>query len=209
MLEASTKLGPYEIVASLGAGGMGEVYRDRDTRLGREVAVKVLPEPFATNPDRQGRFEREARAVAALSHPNILALYDYGTQGAVTYAVMELLEGETLRARLTKGPLPWREAVEIGAAVARPGKVRRRAREKDERRRAEMRHPARQKDPCRGRVEVGRIHQQAVRPDGADEVLYPQSPSDATTALPLAEPQQGLRPVRREWPLAGCLGRVG
>jgi serine/threonine protein kinase len=118
MLEASTRLGPYEIVASLGAGGMGEVYRARDTRIGREVAVKVLPEPFATNPDRQGRFEREARAVAALSHPNILALYDYGTQGGVTYAVMELLEGETLRSRLAKGRLPWREAVEVGAAIA-------------------------------------------------------------------------------------------
>jgi serine/threonine-protein kinase len=118
MLAASTQLGPYEIVAPLGAGGMGEVYRARDTRLGREVAVKVLPEAFAGSPDRQARFEREARAVAALSHPNILAIHDYGTQGGVTYAVMELLEGETLRSRLTKGPLPWREAVEIGAAVA-------------------------------------------------------------------------------------------
>jgi serine/threonine-protein kinase len=118
MLEVSTRLGPYEIVAPLGAGGMGEVYRARDTRLGREVAIKVLPEPFATNPDRQGRFEREARAVAALSHPNILAIHDYGSQGGVTYAVMELLEGETLRTRLSKGPLPWREAVEMGAAIA-------------------------------------------------------------------------------------------
>src|SRR5262249_24799383 len=118
MLEVSTRLGPYEIVAPLGAGGMGEVYRARDTRLGREVAIKGLPEPFATNPDRQGRFEREARAVAALSHPNILAIHDYGTQGNVTYAVMELLEGETLRTRLAKGPLPWREAVEFGAATA-------------------------------------------------------------------------------------------
>src|SRR5262249_20367886 len=118
MLEVSTRLGPYEIVAPLGAGGMGEGYRARDTRLGREVAIKVLPEPFATNPDRQGRFEREARAVAALSHPNILAIHDYGTQGGVTYAVMELLVGETLRGRLKKGPLPWREAVEIGAAIA-------------------------------------------------------------------------------------------
>src|SRR6266851_1607635 len=118
MLAASTRLGPYEIVAPLGAGGMGEVYRARDTRLGREVAVKVLPESLAGNPDRQARFEREARAVAALSHPNILAIHDYGTQGAVTYAVMELLEGETLRGRLAKGPLPWREAVEVGAAIA-------------------------------------------------------------------------------------------
>src|SRR2546426_7831327 len=97
MLVESTRLGPYEILAPLGAGGMGEVYRARDTRLGREVAVKVLPEPVAGNPDRQARFEREARAVAALSHPNILAIHDYGTQGSITYAVMELLEGETLR----------------------------------------------------------------------------------------------------------------
>src|SRR5713226_8174556 len=118
MLAASTRLGPYEILAPLGAGGMGEVYRARDTRLGREVAVKVLPESLAGNPDRQARFEREARAVAALSHPNILAIHDYGTQGAVTYAVMELLEGETLRDRLVRGPLPWREAVEVGAAIA-------------------------------------------------------------------------------------------
>jgi serine/threonine-protein kinase len=118
MLEASTRLGPYEIVAPLGAGGMGEVYRARDTRLGREVAIKVLPEAFASSPDRQARFEREARAVAALSHPNILAIHDYGTQDGVTFAVMELLEGETLRSRSAKGPLPWREAVEIGAAIA-------------------------------------------------------------------------------------------
>ncbi len=118
MLATSTRLGPYEIVAPLGAGGMGEVYRARDTRLGREVAVKVLPESLASNTDRQARFGREARAVAALSHPNILAIHDYGTHGAVVYAVMELLEGETLRERLVKGPLPWREAVEMGAAIA-------------------------------------------------------------------------------------------
>ncbi len=118
MLVVSSRLGPYEIVAPLGAGGMGEVYRARDTRLGRDVAVKVLPEPFAHDPVRRARFEREARAVAALSHPNILAIHDYGTEGAVTYAVMELLEGETLRDRLVKGPLSWREAVEVGAAIA-------------------------------------------------------------------------------------------
>jgi serine/threonine protein kinase/TolB-like protein/Tfp pilus assembly protein PilF len=111
-------LGPYQLLGQIGEGGMGEVYRARDTRLGREVAVKVLPEAFANDPDRQARFEREARAVAALSHPNILAIHDYGTQGAVTHAVMELLEGETLRDRLTHGPLPWKEAVEIGAAIA-------------------------------------------------------------------------------------------
>src|SRR6267154_613616 len=118
MLAVSTRLGPYEILAPLGAGGMGEVYRARDTRLGREVAVKVLPELFANAPNRRARFEREAQAVAALSHPNILAIHDYGTDGAVTYAVMELLEGETLRSRVAQGPLAWRKAVEIGVAVA-------------------------------------------------------------------------------------------
>ncbi|MFL5245350.1 MAG: protein kinase domain-containing protein [Gemmataceae bacterium] len=118
MLTASSRLGPYEVIAPLGAGGMGEVYRARDTRLGRDVAIKVLPELYAGNPDRQARFEREAKAVAALSHPNILAIHDYGTDGNVTYAVMELLEGQTLRGRLAKGTVPWREAVEIGAAIA-------------------------------------------------------------------------------------------
>src|SRR5205807_3215151 len=103
VLVVSSRLGPYAIVAPLGAGGMGEVYRARDTRLEREVAIKVLPEPFAHDPHRLARFEREAKAVAALSHPNILAIHDYGTDGAVTYAVMELLEGETLRGRLSRG----------------------------------------------------------------------------------------------------------
>src|SRR5260370_42054967 len=112
MLAASARLGHYEIVAPLGAGGMGEVYRARDTRLGREVAVKVLPESLAGNPDRQARVEREARAVAQLSHPNILPIHDYGTHGAVVYAVMELLEGETPRDRLANGPLPWPEGPE-------------------------------------------------------------------------------------------------
>src|SRR5258708_17515898 len=96
---------------------MGEVSGAADARLGREVAVKVLPEPFANKPDCLARFEREARAVAALSHPNILAILDYGTHEATIYAVMELLEGETLRGRLTKGPIPWREAIQIGAAI--------------------------------------------------------------------------------------------
>src|SRR6266567_3817119 len=104
VLEASSRLGPYEIVGPLGAGGMGEVYRARDTRLGREVAVKVLAERFAGDVELLRRFEREAQAVAALSHPNILAIHDYGTQGSSTYAVMELLEGQTLRERLNKAP---------------------------------------------------------------------------------------------------------
>src|SRR5690349_5066204 len=105
-LAAGQRLGPYEILSPLGAGGMGEVYKARDTRLDRTVAIKVLPELFADDPDRAARFEREARAVAALSHPNILAIHDFGTTATaggrpgLSYAVMELLEGETLRERL-------------------------------------------------------------------------------------------------------------
>ena len=118
-LAAGTKLGPYEIVAPLGAGGMGEVYRARDTRLEREVAVKVLPEAFAKDTDRLTRFEREAKAVAALNHPTILAIYDYGREGAVAYAVTELLEGASLKDRMASGPVPAREAVGIAAQVAR------------------------------------------------------------------------------------------
>jgi serine/threonine-protein kinase len=97
---------------------MGVVYRARDTRLDREVALKVLPEAYANDPQRRARFEREAKAVAALSHPNILAIHDYGTHGDVTYAVMELLEGETLRSRLSGASLPWRQTIELGTAVA-------------------------------------------------------------------------------------------
>ena len=117
-LPAGTRLGPYEILTPLGAGGMGEVYRARDSRLDRHVAVKVLPEHLADDPASLSRFEREAKAVAAISHPNILAIHDFGTEGGVTFAVMELLEGENLRGRLAGEPLPWREAVEIGIAVA-------------------------------------------------------------------------------------------
>src|SRR5262245_54983164 len=117
-LAAGEKLGPYEIVAPLGAGGMGEVYRAKDTRLDRDVAVKVLPEHLANNPAALTRFEREAKAVAALAHPNILVLHDVGEHNGIHYAVTELLEGETLRDRLGRGPLAWRKAVELGAAVA-------------------------------------------------------------------------------------------
>ena len=106
MLATGTRLGPYEILAPLGAGGMGEVYRARDTKLGRDVAIKVLPADLADNPEALSRFEREAQAVAQLSHPNILAIHDFGRQGETAYAVMELLEGETLRARLEHGALP-------------------------------------------------------------------------------------------------------
>ena len=123
-LSADTRLGPYAILDPLGAGGMGEVYRARDTRLGREVAVKVLPERFADSPEALARFEREARAVAALSHPNILSLFDFGQADGTAYAVTELLKGETLRERLAHERLSDRKAVDIGD-VDRRGAVRR------------------------------------------------------------------------------------
>jgi eukaryotic-like serine/threonine-protein kinase len=111
-------LGPYEIVAQIGAGGMGEVYRARDTRLGRDVAIKVLPAEFAADPERLRRFEQEARAVAALDHPNILAIHDVGTHEGAPYLVTELLEGESLRDRLQAGPVPPRKAVELAVQIA-------------------------------------------------------------------------------------------
>jgi eukaryotic-like serine/threonine-protein kinase len=117
-LSPGTRLGPYEILAVLGAGGMGEAYRARDPRLGRDVAIKVLPQHLSTDPNALSRFEREVRAVAALSHPNILAIFDVGSADGVSYAVTELLEGETLRARLKQGALPWPMASEIGSAIA-------------------------------------------------------------------------------------------
>lgn len=117
-LDTGTRLGAYEIVESIGAGGMGEVYRARDDRLRRDVAVKVLPEHLAADAEYLARFEREAQAVAQLSHPNILAIHDFGRDHGVTYAVTELLEGTTLRRRLDTARLPWREAVAIGVAVA-------------------------------------------------------------------------------------------
>ena len=117
-LASGTRLGPYEIVSPLGAGGMGEVYRAKDPRLGRDVAIKVLPERRAKDPDALARFEREARAVAALSHPNILAIHDLGVDRDVFFVVTELLEGETLRSRVAGSALPWRKAAEIGLAIA-------------------------------------------------------------------------------------------
>ncbi len=118
-LTPGTKLGPYEILAAIGAGGMGEVYRARDGKLDRGVAIKVLPEAFAQDADRLARFEREAKAVAALSHPNILAIHDFGNEAGIVYAVTELLEGETLRDQLGRGRLPARKAIEYGIEVAR------------------------------------------------------------------------------------------
>ena len=118
-IPAGTRLGPYEIVALLGAGGMGEVYRARDSRLQRDVAIKVLPSATAADPDSLARFRREALAVAALAHPNLLALYDVGSQGDIAFAVTELLEGATLRERLAGGALAREEVLEIARQLAR------------------------------------------------------------------------------------------
>jgi len=118
-LTPGERLGPYTIVAPLGAGGMGEVYRARDARLNRDVAIKVVPPAVAGNAEALARFERESHAIAALSHPNILTIFDVGHSDGHPYAVMELLQGETLRARLESGPLPVRKAVDIAAQIAR------------------------------------------------------------------------------------------
>src|SRR3974377_1335018 len=111
-LAPGTTLGQYEIRSPLGEGGMGEVYRAHDQRLGRDVAIKVLPEYLTSDPDRLRRFEQEARATAALSHPNILAVFEMDTHGDVSYLVEELLEGETLRERLRRSPIALRKAIE-------------------------------------------------------------------------------------------------
>jgi hypothetical protein len=118
-LTPGSRLGAYEIIGTLGAGGMGEVYRARDAKLNRDVAIKVLPEGLARDPAALSRFEREAQAVAALSHPNILAIYDFGSAQGVTYAVTELLEGDTLRARLADGALTTRKAIDFGVHIVR------------------------------------------------------------------------------------------
>src|ERR1700737_3149548 len=118
-LSAGSRLGPYEILAPIGAGGMGEVWKARDEKLDRDVAVKVLPQSVAADPDTLARFEREAKAVAALSHPNILAIHDFGNQDGVAYAVMELLEGATLRGKLDAGPITQKQAVDYALQVAK------------------------------------------------------------------------------------------
>ena len=118
-LSPRTILDQYEILSPLGAGGMGEVYRARDSRLNREVAIKVLHDFSSSDPDRLRRFEQEARAAAALNHPNILVVYQMGTFEGDPYLVSELLEGETLRERLKKGPLPLRKVVDYGVQIAR------------------------------------------------------------------------------------------
>ena len=117
-LSPGTKLGPYEILSPLGAGGMGEVYRARDTRLGREVAIKVLPQHLSANPEVRARFEREAKTISGLNHPHICTLHDVGRDGETDYLVMELVEGETLATRLARGSLPLADVLRIGGEIA-------------------------------------------------------------------------------------------
>jgi len=117
-LAVGTRLGRYEIRSLLGAGGMGMVYRARDARLDRDVAIKVLPEGFAQDPDAVARFQREGKAVASLSHPHIRAIYDIATDQGTLFAVMEYLEGETLAVRIKRGALSWQETVSIGTGIA-------------------------------------------------------------------------------------------
>src|SRR5579859_4278520 len=118
-LTSGTRLGPYEIIASLGAGGMGEVYRAKDTRLSRDVAIKILPASISKDPIARQRFEREAKTISGLNHPNICVLHDVGSQDGVNYLVMECVEGETLAKRLEKGPLPIEHVLRIGIDIAR------------------------------------------------------------------------------------------
>src|SRR5882757_6955013 len=115
---ADTQLGPYKIISLIGAGGMGEVYRAHDTRLLRDVALKVLQESFTTDTDRLRRFEQEARAVAALNHPNIVSVYDVGVSENIHYIVTELIDGETLRQRISPQGMPPRRAIEMAIQLA-------------------------------------------------------------------------------------------
>ena len=117
-LTSGTRLGPYEIQSPLGAGGMGEVYRARDTRLDRSVAIKILSAAFSADCDRLDRFEQEARSASALNHPNIVTIYELGQDGSTHYIAMELVEGKTLRELLVCGLLPMQKAIEIAAQVA-------------------------------------------------------------------------------------------
>src|SRR4029453_6586496 len=118
MIAVGTRLGPYEIVSQLGAGGMGEVYRAKDTRLNRTVAIKVLPAQVTDRSDLRQRLEREARAVSSLNHPHICTLHDIGHQDGIDYLVMEYLEGGTLAHRLNKGALPLDQALRYGVEIA-------------------------------------------------------------------------------------------
>src|SRR6187551_2104738 len=117
-LASGTRLGPYEILGALGAGGMGEVYKARDTRLERTVAIKVLPSLTQADPDSRARFEREAKVLASFDHPHICALHDVGREGAIDFIVMPYVTGETLAARLAKGPLPLPQVIETASQIA-------------------------------------------------------------------------------------------
>jgi len=117
-LPAGTKIDGYEVLGPLGAGGMGEVYRARDSALKRDVAIKVLPSVFSRDPDRLRRFEQEAQAAAALNHPNILVVYQFGIFGDAPYLVSELLEGSTLRGQLARSPIPAHKAIDYGVQLA-------------------------------------------------------------------------------------------
>ena len=117
-LEPGARLGPYEIVGPIGAGGMGEVYRAKDTRLGREVAIKVLPSHLSNHPDLKARFEREAKAISQLTHPHICTLYDVGSENGKDFLVMELLEGQSLADLLAKGALPTEQVLSFGTEIA-------------------------------------------------------------------------------------------
>src|SRR5262245_23389088 len=118
MLSAGDRLGPYEVMGPLGTGGMGEVYRARDTRLGRDVAIKILPKEMSADATRKQRFEREAKTISSLNHPNICTLHDIESQDGTDYLVMECVEGETLAKRLEKGPLPLEQTLKYGAQIA-------------------------------------------------------------------------------------------
>jgi serine/threonine protein kinase len=117
-ITAGSRLGPYEVTAPLGAGGMGEVWRGRDTRLNRDVAIKILPEGFAQNEQFKARFEREAKTISSLNHPNICTLFDVGHESGTHFLVMELIEGESLADRLAKGPLPPDQVLKYGSQIA-------------------------------------------------------------------------------------------
>jgi eukaryotic-like serine/threonine-protein kinase len=118
LLTPGARIGPYEIMAAVGAGGMGEVYRARDTKLGRDVAIKVLPLSFTSDPDRRARFEREAQVLASLNHPNIAAIYHVEDTAGAPAIVMELVEGETLADRIARGPIPIDETLAIANQIA-------------------------------------------------------------------------------------------
>ena len=210
-LAPGTRLGPYEIVAPLGAGGMGEVYRARDTRSARDVAIKALPQAFAADPERLARFRREAQTLASLNHPNIAAIYGLEEVDGAPYLVLELVEGETLAARLARGALTLRE----GARARRPDRGRdrggARARRRPPRPEARQRH-----DHAGERRQGARLRARQERA-GAGPGTRPLGVAHADGARRrhggghdpghrrLHEPRAGARPAR--WTAAATCGR--